>query len=144
MTWGREREGLKIWRSIGNKRLLCDRNLQWMKIKEFPNYCTATALLKVSFKESKNPKQSCGLASGWGKKLPFQGHLQSSALQVLPFQIFFPLTKRGISSNPVLLCKHPFEMVSWRCSVEALLPCFMGLQKVFWDLCCYSEQQARC
>lgn len=52
-TWGRDREGLKFWRSIGSKRLLCDRNLQLMKIKEFPNYCTVTALLRVSLKEEK-------------------------------------------------------------------------------------------
>jgi len=61
-----------------------------MKIKEFPNCHTATALLKVTFKEGKIQKQSCGLASGLGKALSFQDCLQFFYTVGTSFPDLFP------------------------------------------------------
>lgn len=48
-----------------------------MKIKEFPNYCTVTALLRVSFKEEKKLEAELW-ASLWARErtLSFQDCLQ--------------------------------------------------------------------
>lgn len=85
---------------MGNKRRLRDRNFKWTKMKEFPNYSTATDLpLKVSFKEKKSEAEL--QASPWARK-DFSSPstaFSSPTLQVLPFQIFFFLTKRTAFCN---------------------------------------------